>query len=79
MSDAIGIIIGVSVALGAVTAGILLGKRHADRSAAVWIETFVVNFPGRCPICSFHRFGLQNGCTRKRYADPHPNCPEGRP
>lgn len=33
-------------------------------------------FPGRCPICSYHRFGLQNGYVRgpvKKH-----ECPENR-
>ena len=41
------------------------------------IEEFEEKFPGRCIICSYHRFGLQEG-----YVDPgtkpdkHEGCPE---
>jgi len=38
-------------------------------------KEFAEVFPGRCMICSFHRYGLQNGLTRKPEPEPH-NCIE---
>lgn len=37
------------------------GRRWADET----LRGFVAAFPGRCPICAYHRYGLQEGHTRK--------------
>jgi hypothetical protein len=29
-----------------------------------WIDEFLKRFPGRCPVCSFHRYGLREGFVR---------------
>ena len=58
----------------------LIKKAWKHLSGEAWAER-VINehqkaFPGRCPICSFHRYGLQNGLTKDHKPNPH-WCPEG--
>ncbi len=41
------------------------------------VEEFVERFPGRCMICSMHRYGFQEGHERDPRPKPH-DCIEGR-
>lgn len=43
-------------------------------STQEWIDDYVRYFPGRCPVCGYYRFGLQEGFRPKPPA-PH-YCPE---
>lgn len=43
-----------------------LGRQQAKRMVAEFRE----RFPGRCIICSYHRYGVQNGYTAGP-PDPH--------
>lgn len=51
----------------------LAAKRWADKV----LEDFVEAFPGRCPICAYQRYGLQEGHTTK-WAPPEHRCIEPR-
>ena len=39
------------------------------------VQEFTERFPGRCPICSFHRYGLQHDCATGP-VPPHGGCHE---
>jgi len=39
------------------------------------LDDFMERFPGRCPICSFHRYGFQEG-HEKNPIPPFHNCIE---
>ena len=42
------------------------------RSAAEkMVERFVELFPGKCMICSYHRYGLSHGLTADMEPQPH--------
>jgi hypothetical protein len=49
----------------------LTGEAWAEET----IERFLKAFPGRCPVCAFHRYGLQNGHTKDLKPKQH-WCPE---
>lgn len=52
-----------------------LKRKLARRSTTV---EFCERFPGRCPICSYHEFGMREGFVRLGEAvPPHDQCPEG--
>lgn len=43
------------------------------------IDDFVKRFPSKCPICSFHRYGIREGVKPfGSKPDPHVGCPERR-
>lgn len=67
---------GVSVAASAV--GIMLYLYLSKRWARRTIAEFQRRFPKRCPICSYHRWGiLMYGTT---WPPPeHADCPERKP
>jgi len=67
------ILVLVAVAAMATT---LWWKRHSRRWARRTVEDFAQRFPGRCFVCSYHRFGLQEGCVRGP-VKPH-DCIEGK-
>jgi hypothetical protein len=50
----------------------LTGRAWARRAA----EEFARDFPGRCMICSYHRYGFQNNHTDAPRPEPH-DCIEG--
>jgi hypothetical protein len=35
------------------------------------LDDFVRRYPGRCPICSYHRYGPTHGHTSKAEPEPH--------
>lgn len=39
------------------------------------LERFTQRFPGKCPICSFHQFGIGAGFNVGKLSS-HDNCPE---
>jgi hypothetical protein len=48
--------------------------------AETTIREFEERFPGRCPICAYHRYGIVEGHVRADEPVPdHFGCPEGRP
>lgn len=65
--------------LGAATAviGVVvwLEHRRLTRELQRELTTFVELFPGRCPICSYHRWGYANAHTHEPRPAPH-ECPE---
>ena len=64
------------VSVMSVAAGVAIGvKAWLDASARKMIEDFERAFPGKCPICSYHRFGWQHGFERDPEPPPH-ICPE---
>lgn len=68
--------IALLVALGGFAAvAIAYVVRQERTSAATMIADFQQAFPGQCPICSFHRFGLSHGMTRQAEPASHA-CPE---
>lgn len=49
----------------------LLVLRHQDRKQTKqMVAEFPVKFPGRCMICSYHRYGVEYGFTVKPL-EPH--------
>ncbi len=54
---------------------IFLIKKYDKKQAVEMVSEFVVKFPGRCMICSYHDFGLNNG-FKVEPLQPH-NCIEG--
>lgn len=67
-------------------AGILAGAIAGVCAGFYWIRRqrriekmladFCEQFPGKCPVCSFHRYGVSHG-----YQPPKPDahyCPEAR-
>ncbi len=42
----------------------LWGSYLLKRSARRTLAEFARDFPGKCPICSYHAFGVQRGHTR---------------
>ena len=40
-------------------------------SARKTLDAFVKEFPGRCPICSFHNYGFQHGFEKSLNAKSH--------
>lgn len=67
------------VAVGALLAlAYVMWERHERREARRLIEEFQRAFPGRCPVCSMHRYGLREGHERPG-SRPAPHwCPEMR-
>lgn len=60
------IIIGVTlVSLALVYCPLVLGRWLFDRQNRKWLEEFTQAFPDRCPVCSFHWYGISHG-----YEDP---------
>ncbi len=48
------------------------------REAQLDLAEFARRFPGRCMVCSYHRFGLHHGIVAPGTpVDPH-HCVEGR-
>lgn len=46
-------------------------------SARHVLDEFVHRFPTRCPICSFHRYGISHGHVDPTEPVPkHEGCPE---
>lgn len=52
-------------------------RRRAEERTAALLEDFERRFPGRCPICSHHRWGRLHGCTRRLDPPPHPCIERG--
>jgi hypothetical protein len=50
-------------------------RRRVDRE---WLAEFERRFPGRCPICSYWRYGHYNGFEVGEVPPPHEHCPERR-
>lgn len=66
----------MKLALGAATLLGLYGLYRLydwwmDRTAKRMVEEYMAAFPGRCMICSYHRFGLQEGLTQAPEPPPH--------
>ena len=38
------------------------------------VEDFQRDFPGKCMICSYHRYGLREGFTSEPEPKPHECC-----
>lgn len=71
------ITLGVSLlALGVSVAGFLVALRA--RWAHVVLQDFQRTFPGRCPICSFHAYGVREGFVTADIAPPPHRCLEAR-
>jgi hypothetical protein len=49
-----------------------------EREARKLVEQFERRFPGKCMICSMHRFGRNNGYEQKPEPEPH-DCIERDP
>lgn len=62
----------------AVLVGWLVSNHYAGRAARRTLAEFQRRFPGRCPICSFHRYGLTTGATSEPVPE-HRDCPELTP
>lgn len=54
--------------------GWLTGEARARHT----VEEFAAKFPGRCMICSMHRFGRNNGYEQRPEPEPH-DCIERIP
>lgn len=69
-----------SISVAAISLLVTLWCLKAVRASSKdMFEGFLVRFPGRCPICSYHRFGLTHGFNVPNQPDPHENCPEKNP
>jgi len=44
---------------------------HSKKKEKIMIEEFTDAFPGRCMICSYHRFGRQEGLTNEPLPPKH--------
>lgn len=42
-----------------------------DEGAREIVEEFARKFPGRCLVCSLHRYGYTHGHTSKPRPEPH--------
>ena len=51
----------ISWPLTVVIIGIGLWRRVSARWARQTLDEFEKNFPGECPICSYHNYGLMEG------------------
>ena len=51
----------ISWPLTVVIIGVGLWRKYARRQTQQMINEFEKNFPGECPICSYHNFGLMEG------------------
>lgn len=41
------------------------------------VQQFMHAFPGKCPICAFHRYGIREGHVKPGVpVSPHEGCPE---
>ncbi len=50
---------------------------YMTRWAREDLQAFEKRFPGKCPICAFHRHGLQEGYAKPGSVVPyHEGCPE---
>ena len=47
----------------------------AQKDVEKMLDEFEERFPGKCPICSYHRFGLTHGYEKKLKPKKH-YCPE---
>lgn len=45
--------------------------RRNEIHAKKIVKEFSEIFPGKCFICSYHRFGYEHGMTNKRKPEPH--------
>lgn len=61
----------------------LLARRYRERAERLRLECIELihrhqrAFPGRCPVCAFHRWGLDRGFEPPGSAvPPHDGCPE---
>lgn len=65
---------------GGTAVGRLLAWFRARRMRGTerMLHEFVAAFPGRCPICSFHRYGYTHGYESSPKPKPH-RCPEEPP
>lgn len=57
--------------------GLLAGYLVLRHEARDTIRAFQMAFPGRCPVCSFHAYGVREGLTDPSPVAPH-DCPEKR-
>ena len=51
--------------------------RFLDEEARKDMETFQRLFPGRCPVCAYHRWGRDAGYESRETPEPHV-CPEAK-
>ena len=47
------------------------------RGPSGMLEGYLERFPGRCPICAFHAYGIMEGHVRPGEAPKPHECPEG--
>ena len=52
-------------------------RRALFGCTAMDIREFMEKFPGRCPICSYHYYGLTHGLTNEALPEEH-LCLEAR-
>jgi hypothetical protein len=59
-------------------AGALLGALGMHvfirASAKSMLQEFIERFPGECPICSYHRYGMLHGFIRPGIEPPEHRC-----
>lgn len=56
--------------------GILFAFWITRFSTRTTLKEFERMFPGQCPICSLHRFGVREGYERNPFPPPHAGCPD---
>ena len=50
------------------------------RAARQMLDDFTKRYPGECPICSFHQYGIQQGHLRPdEPVGKHPHCANAPP
>lgn len=59
-----------SMAIGALATWLLI-RLFLQYEARATLEAFVARFPGRCPICSLHNYGMIEGHIDIGPVKPH--------
>lgn len=63
----------VSVTL-VVISGFFLFRYLCKKEAKSMLTEFQQKFPGRCPICAYHDYGVREGFIPPSPPDEHPGC-----
>lgn len=68
----------VAVAASLVMAAYFLLKYTNRKADDEMLREFARMFPGECPVCSLHRFGVWFGHEAKNTSPPPHTCPSNK-
>jgi hypothetical protein len=63
-----------SVVIVGVFVGYALFCRWVRKEGEEMLDEYQKRFPGRCPICSYHDYGVREGFIPPSPPDEHPGC-----